>query len=172
MCRAWHTPPRAQVFQPRELSREQRQQLGESCLWAEDKPTSGVLPGNGWASTPFGNSYILSQFLLERGRYPQTHLAPSLLFTGKEGDSKVRGELENAYGHCEMKEEGRGPSKFPFLQPHDPGSCANSACLLLISLGPALHGVASRAVLRRQEHFREVFHSREGKQSRDCPLEI
>lgn len=130
MCRAWHTPPWAQAFQPRELSREQRQQLGESCLWAEDKPTSRVLPGNGWALTPFGNSYILSQFLLGRGRYPQTHLAPSLLFTGKEGDSKVRGGLENAYGHCEMKEEGRGQSKFPFFQPHDPGSRANSACLL------------------------------------------
>ena len=74
---------------------------------------------------------------------------------------KVRAGLEkNEYGRWEMKEEGRGPSKFPFLppaspRPHDPGGRVNSACLLLINPWPALYGVATRAVLGSQEHFRE-----------------
>lgn len=79
-----------------------------------------------------------------------------------------------------MKEEGRGPSVFPFLppaslKPSNPGGWGrvSSTCLLLIKPWPAVYGVASRAVLGSQEHFREQrFHQREEKQSRDCPLEI
>lgn len=78
-----------------------------------------------------------------------------------------------------MKEEGRGPSVFPFLppassRPSNPGGWgrANSTCLLLIKPWASVYRVASRAVLGSQEHFREQrFHQREEKQSRDCPLE-
>lgn len=59
----------------------------------------------------------------------------------REGDGKVRVDLEkNVYGRWEMKEEGRGPSKFPFLppvspRPHERGGRVNAAHLLLVNPG-------------------------------------
>lgn len=75
-----------------------------------------------------------------------------------------------------MKEEGRKPSKFPFLppaspRPHDPGGRVNSARLLLINPWPEHYGVASRAVLGSQEHFREELSPKRRETKQGLSLE-
>lgn len=134
---------------------------GAECLFREKtKPTtSRVQPGGGLGLGKY--SYCHLSTTSGKASHCHTHLPSSLLFLVREGDDNVRAGLEkNEYGCWEMKEEGGGPSKFPFLppaspKPHDPGGRVNSACLLLINPWPVLYGVVYRAVLGSQEHFRE-----------------
>jgi len=167
--RAWYLPAQIQAFQLGELSRDEQWKLVQSFpLQRRQSLLAEASLGEGFDFFWKGSS-ALSQFLLRVGRPPLTHLLLSLPFIGREEEKKeVRVGLEkDEHGCWEMKEEGKELSKFPVFSRLHPqnhmilGGRVNSACLLLINPWPALYGVAFRAVLGSQKHFREQSFTQE-----------
>ena len=172
MFRSGQKPSGVQVVQPTELSREQQHKLVQSfCLGRRQNPLAESASQGLWLHLE--RPLCPSQY--PRAAYP---LLSSLL-GGRE--MRRSGWPREGWIWTLGDEGGRKRAIcVPFLppaslRPSNPGGWGrvNSTCLLLIKPWPAIYGVASRAVLGSQEHFREQrFHQREEKQSRDCALEI